>query len=117
MTGTRLGYWQFSMGCKWRRSLYGSASPTFEAHEMLNQHHELFAQYWQWSEDWVHHGISDRCDVDSFGWECRVGITEFNERSIRNFPVQANGADILRIACILMERHGIEFVRRSMTRF
>ena len=80
---------------------------TFEAQEMLSQHHELFAQYWQWSEDWVATAFQTGVMWTDLGWECRVGITEFNERSIRNFPVQANSADILRIACIMMERHGI----------
>ena len=44
------------------------------------------------------------------GWTCRTGITEFNERSIRNWPIQAAGADILRIACILATRHGIRLL-------
>jgi DNA polymerase I len=26
---------------------------TFEAHEMLSQHHMQFRQYWTWSDDWV----------------------------------------------------------------
>ena len=73
---------------------------------MLNQHRELFAQYWQWSDDWVQIALQTGMMWTVFGWECRTGITEFNERSIRNFPVQANGAEILRIACIMMERHG-----------
>jgi hypothetical protein len=42
-----------------------------------------------------------------FGWECRTGVTEFNERSIRNWPVQAAGAEVLRIACIMAHRLGI----------
>jgi hypothetical protein len=46
----------------------------------------------------------------AFGWTCRTGITEFNERSIRNWPVQASGADILRIACIWAARHGIKLL-------
>jgi DNA polymerase-1 len=46
----------------------------------------------------------------SFGWECRTGITEFNERSITNFPVQATCADILRIACIMATRLGLELL-------
>ena len=45
-----------------------------------------------------------------FGWTCRTGIIEFNERSIRNWPIQATGADILRIACILAARHGIKIL-------
>ena len=29
---------------------------------------------------------------------------------LRNWPVQATGADILRIACILATRHGIKLI-------
>jgi DNA polymerase I len=83
---------------------------TFEAHEMLNQHHALFAQYWQWSDDWMQHALQTGVMWTAFGWTCRTGITEFNERSIRNWPVQAAGADILRIACILGSRHDIKIL-------
>jgi DNA polymerase I-like protein with 3'-5' exonuclease and polymerase domains len=80
---------------------------TFEAHEMLNQHREQFSQYWRWSDDWVQHALQTGTMRTAFGWTCRTGITEFNERSIRNWPIQSAGADILRIACILAARHGI----------
>jgi DNA polymerase family A len=98
---------------------YGMASETlaarlgissFEAHEMLNQHRELFSQYWQWSDDWVQHAMQSGTMGTVFGWNCRTGITEFNERSIRNWPVQAAAADILRIACVLATRHGIKLL-------
>ena len=82
----------------------------FEAHEMLCQHRELFAQYWQWSDDWVQHAFQTGSMRTVLGWECQVGIAELNERSIRNFPVQANGAEILRIACIMMHRLGIRLL-------
>jgi DNA polymerase-1 len=83
---------------------------TFEAHEMLNQHRELFSQYWQWSDDWVQRALQTGVMWTAFGWTCRTGITEFNERSIRNWPIQATGADVLRIACILATRHGIKLL-------
>ena len=77
---------------------------------MLNQHHELFTQYWRWSDDWVQHALQTGVMRTAFGWHCRTGIIEFNERSIRNWLIQATGADILRIACILATRHGIRLV-------
>jgi hypothetical protein len=83
---------------------------TFEAHEMLNQHRELFAQYWVWSDDWVQHALQSGTMRTAFGWTCHTGILELNERSIRNWPIQATGADILRIACILAARHGIKIL-------
>ena len=59
---------------------------------------------------WVQHALQTGVMRTAFGWTCRTGITEFNERSIRNWPVQAAGADILRIACILAARHGIKLL-------
>jgi hypothetical protein len=42
-----------------------------------------------------------------FGWPVRVGERS-NPRSLRNFPMQANGAEMLRIACCLATERGIE---------
>jgi DNA polymerase I-like protein with 3'-5' exonuclease and polymerase domains len=83
---------------------------TFEAHEMLSQHRDQFSQYWRWSDDWVQHALQAGVMRTAFGWTCRTGITEFNERSIRNWPIQSAGTDILRIACILAARHGIRLL-------
>jgi hypothetical protein len=85
---------------------------TFEAHEMLNQHRELFAQYWKWSDDWLAHSLQTGVMRTAFGWKYHIGIIEttVNARSIRNWPVQATGADILRISCILAARHGIRIL-------
>jgi DNA polymerase-1 len=83
----------------------------FEAHEMLSQHKELFSQYWAWSDDWVAHALQTGIVRTVFGWSHHIGIIgSVNERSLRNWPVQATGADILRIACILAARHGIKLL-------
>jgi DNA polymerase-1 len=81
---------------------------TFVAHEMLGQHRGLFNQYWAWVEDWIAHALDTGMMHTPLGWSCCTGITEFNARSIGNFPVQATGADILRIACIWAHRRGIK---------
>ena len=95
---------------------YGMSAPTlsirlgiplFQAQELLYQHHTLFAQYWRWSDDWVARALDTGIMRTVFNWQCRTGITEFNERTIRNFPVQAGGAEILRIACIMATRRNI----------
>ena len=41
-----------------------------------------------------------------FGWPLHVGA-EFNPRSLMNFPMQANGAEMLRLACCLATERGI----------
>ena len=82
----------------------------FEAHQMIAQHHQLFAVYWQWVDDWLAHAFDTGVMWTPFGWECRTGITEFNERSIANFPVQASAGDALRIACVWANRHGLKLL-------
>jgi hypothetical protein len=83
---------------------------TFEAYIMLSQHREQFSQYWAWSDDFVQHALQTGIMRTVFGWYCRTGITEFNERSIRNWPVQACASETLRISCILGTRHGIRLL-------
>ena len=98
---------------------YGMSAPTlaarlkvsvFEAAKMLTRHREQFRQYWAWSDDYIQHAMQTGVMRTAFGWHCRVGITEFNERSMRNWPIQATGAEIFRIACILGARHGIKII-------
>ena len=43
------------------------------------------------------------------GWRMRCP-SGMNPRTIRNFPIQSTGAEILHVACVLAERRGIEVV-------
>ena len=45
-----------------------------------------------------------------FDWRCCTGITEFNELSITNFPVQASAADALRLTCIWAAKRGLRLL-------
>jgi len=84
---------------------------TFEAYEMLSQHHQQFSQYWAWSDDYIQHSMQTGVVQTAFGWTYHIGIVgQINERSLRNWPIQSAGADILRIACILAARHGIRLL-------
>jgi DNA polymerase-1 len=42
-----------------------------------------------------------------FGWRLKVAAN-FNPRMLQNFPMQANGAEMLRIACCLATEAGVE---------
>ena len=42
-----------------------------------------------------------------FGWRIQVASNP-NDRSLRTFPMQANGAEMLRLACCLATERGIE---------
>ena len=63
--------------------------PTFDAHEMLSQHRELFAQYWPGPTIGSPHALQTGVMRTAFGWTYRIGITELNDRSIRNWPIQS----------------------------
>lgn len=83
----------------------------FVAQEMLDQHHEQFAQYWAWSDDYIQHAMQTGYIETAMGWGYHFGLVgATNERSLRNWLIQSTGADILRIACILAERYGIKLL-------
>jgi hypothetical protein len=81
-----------------------------EANELLQLHRGLFSQYWRWSDDWFHHAVNTGVMRTVLGWECATGITEFSERSIRNWPVQATSADIFRVSYTWGTRHGLRLI-------
>ena len=45
-----------------------------------------------------------------FGWHMHVHADNCNPRLLRNFPMQANGAEMLRLSCCLATERGIEAV-------
>src|SRR5262249_16008722 len=81
-----------------------------EAHEMLQLHRGLLSQYWHWSEDWLHHSLTSGMMRTVYGWQCATGITEFSERSIRNWPIQSTCADLFRLAYVWGTRHGLTLI-------
>ena len=85
--------------------------PDYEAHEMLAQHRSQFSRYWAWSDDYVQAAMQTGVVRTVFGWTYHVGLVgQTNVRSLRNWPIQACGSDVLRIACILAARHGIKLL-------
>jgi hypothetical protein len=44
-----------------------------------------------------------------FGWTVRVG-PDANPQSLRDFPCQANGAEMMRLACCLATERGVNVV-------
>ena len=63
--------------------------------------------FWRWSDAVVSHAMLLGSIHTAFGWRVRTPPGP-NIRSLRNFPMQANGAEMLRIACCLATERGIE---------
>jgi hypothetical protein len=83
------------------------AQPQIVARELLRAHHETYRQFWAWSDAAVDQAMLLGVISTVFGWPVRVGERS-NPRSLRNFPMQGNGGEMLRIACCLATERGIE---------
>jgi DNA polymerase I len=81
--------------------------PPIRARELLRLHRETYRVFWRWSDTAVNHAMLTGGLHTVFGWRVRVAAVS-NERSLRNFPMQANGAEMLRLACCLGIEQGIE---------
>lgn len=76
------------------------------ARQLLRLHCQTFPAFWRWSENVCNHAMFGHPLQTRFGWTLHAGDTP-NERSLRNFPVQANGAEMLRLACTRLTDDGI----------
>ena len=81
--------------------------PPIMGRELLRLHQETYRVFWRWSDAAVDHAILSGNIATVFGW--RVSSSPgSNPRFFRNFPMQANGAEMLRLACSLATERGIE---------
>ena len=85
----------------------GLRQPPIVARDLLRAHRETYRRFWRWSDAAVDQAMLSGVIHTVFGWPVHVG-EQPNPRSLRNFPMQANGAEMLRIACCLATERGIE---------
>jgi DNA polymerase-1 len=77
------------------------------AADLLRLHRRLYRRYWEWSDRAVDYAMLFGELHTVFGWKGRPGAKP-NARSLRNFPIQANGAEMLRLACIYATEDRVE---------
>jgi DNA polymerase I-like protein with 3'-5' exonuclease and polymerase domains len=80
--------------------------PVIVAKDLLRKHRKAFQAFWKWSDGNVDYALLHKRLWTVFGWQIKVAGT-INARSLANFLMQANGAEMMRIACILMTEAGI----------
>jgi hypothetical protein len=81
--------------------------PKLRAKQLLEMHRKVFKIFWDWSDNVYNITVNQNRLNTVFGWQMRVP-QDINPRSLRNFPMQANAAEMLRIGCILMVKRGIQ---------
>jgi hypothetical protein len=77
------------------------------ARDLLRAHRETYRTFWRWSDAAVNHAMLHGSLPTVFGCTVHVG-EDANPRSLRNFPMQANGAEMLRLACCFATERGVE---------
>ena len=80
---------------------------TLVASELIRYHQGTFHVFRQWSDEVVDKAVIKGGMRTVFGWQMHV-VDGFNPRSLRNFPMQANAAEMLRLACCLGTEAGLE---------
>ncbi len=80
--------------------------PVARARQLLVLHRSTYPVFWAWSDRVVNQALLGERLWTAFGWQLHVDANP-NTRSLRNFPMQANGAEMLRLACIRLVNDGI----------
>jgi DNA polymerase-1 len=70
------------------------------ARELLRAHRETYWKFWRWSDAAVDTAMLTNSLHTVFGWRVGVG-RQANPRFLRNFLMQGNGSEMLRLACSL----------------
>lgn len=76
------------------------------ARELLDYHRRVYNTFWSWSDAALDFAMLKGFLTSVFGWTLQVK-NDTKKQTIRNFPMQANGAEMLRLACIRAVEEGI----------
>jgi len=94
----------FGMGA---HTLAGQIGQTVaEARRLIEVHRQVYRRFWLWSDAVVDHAMLRGSLWTAFGWRLHIAAGA-REPSLRNFPMQANGAEMMRLACIGLVESGI----------
>ncbi len=99
MLATQYGMSEYGLAAKLNK-------PVVFARNLLRQHRETFPVFWRWSQSNVDTAMLIGQLQTVFGWTIQT-VGGDNPRSLANFPMQANGAEMLRLACSMATEAGI----------
>ena len=87
---------QYSMGPRSLALRIGQ--PERYGRELLELHRRTYARFWEWNDRVLDRALLTGQLETVFGWQLHLG-PGVNVRTVRNFPMQAHGAEMLRLAC------------------
>lgn len=80
-----------------------------KAQRLIREHKTTFRRYWQWITGRVDNATLTGSMGSIFGWRYHLD-SNFKVRTLQNFPMQANGAEMLRLAIIYALDRGVEVI-------
>jgi DNA polymerase I-like protein with 3'-5' exonuclease and polymerase domains len=93
-------------GMQARSLAYRAGVSDVEAQEILRRLGTAYPVYTEWAQQVVDAGLLGGRLTTVLGWQLHVGA-KARATSLRNFPMQANGAEMLRLACCLATEQDI----------
>jgi DNA polymerase I-like protein with 3'-5' exonuclease and polymerase domains len=89
--------------------------PSEGGRQLLRLHKNVFPEFWKWQEQIIANALLSMEMQTVMGWKMyvppRTNLRDRNkERTLANFPMQANGADMLRIAVINASEMGVRLL-------
>ena len=78
-----------------------------QARSILAAHKRTYAAYWAWSDNMVAQALFTGKISTVFGWTFHLD-NDPNPRALANFPIQANAAEMMRLAACLATEGGLE---------
>jgi DNA polymerase-1 len=79
-----------------------------EARDLLLRHKLTYRRFWDWVTAVQNAGLLGAPLQTRFGWTWQAGAgTSPNPRSLLNWPMQANGAEMMRLACSELTEKGV----------
>ena len=81
--------------------------PRIVARELIRAHQQRYRKFWDMADNAISIIMDHRPIQTVGGWPLQVS-TDPNPNSVMNFPMQANGAEMLRLACSMATERGIE---------
>lgn len=83
--------------------------PLIEAKMMVKAHKQRFHKYWAWNTNFIDMGLLSGKVKTNFNWQFYTGnIQRIN--SLKNWPMQSHGAEILRLAISMCFDDGIKVI-------
>ena len=100
------------LGINYGMSAYGIAQAAeihiLDAKSLLQKHRETYKKFWSWADNNKNIGLLGLKLETCFGWPIQVEAGHVKANTFLNWPMQAHGAEMMRIACVLEVERGLK---------